>query len=132
LPEHKPVFAQCGKILVIVALVFSTGLHWAALQTVAWTTMIAANLTIESLSEAVSDTFDGEHPCPLCKVITAGKKSEKKSDAQNLKLKLEFPPAAEKFVLVAPKTFRHFKAVNFSADSVAVQPVPPPPRVFFV
>jgi hypothetical protein len=96
------VFARCGKILVILALVFSTGLHWAALQTVAWTTMFAANLTTSSFSEAVSDTFDGDHPCPMCKAIESGKKSEKQSDQFTLKLKLEFPPVVETFILIAP------------------------------
>ena len=49
-----------GKILVIAALVLMTGAHWAALQTVAWTTMLANNLRTQSLTQAVSDTFDGE------------------------------------------------------------------------
>jgi hypothetical protein len=31
--------------LVVLALVLATGLHWAALQTVAWGTMLAANLS---------------------------------------------------------------------------------------
>ena len=38
------MFARLAKILVVVMLVVSTGLHWAALQTVAWTTMLANNL----------------------------------------------------------------------------------------
>jgi hypothetical protein len=126
------VFARLGKCLVVVALVLSTGLHWAALQTVAWTTMIAANLSCESFSTAVSQTFDGEHPCPLCKAIAAAKKSEKKNDALVLKLKIEFPPLAEKFVLVAPRMFEVFQADRFSADSFFAKPPLPPPRSFSV
>jgi hypothetical protein len=122
------VFARFGKILIVLALVLSTGLHWAALQTVAWTTMLAANMTTSSLSEAVSDTFDGDHPCPLCKAITVGKKSEKQSDQTPLKLKLEFPPVAEKFVLIAPKAFEPFTAETLTADFFSSQPPLPPPR----
>ena len=103
------MFARCGKFLVVLALVLTTGLHWAALQTVAWGTMLAANLTTENFSSAVSQTFDGDHPCPLCKAISAGKKSEKKSEALTLKLKLEFPPLAEAFALVAPKRIAQVK-----------------------
>jgi hypothetical protein len=124
------MLVRCGKILVILALVFSTGLHWAALQTVAWTTMLAANLSTQSFFEAVSQTFDGEHPCPLCKAISAGKKSEKKSEALTIKLKLEFPPAAEKFVLVAPKMFAPFTLETISAASISSPPPLPPPRSF--
>jgi len=80
---------------VVAALVLTTGAHWAALQTVAWTTMLAANLSSQqSLAEAVSETFDGKHPCPLCKAITAAKKSEKKSELVSPTLKMEFPLVA--------------------------------------
>ncbi len=126
------MFARCGKIFAITALVFSTGLHWAALQTVAWTTMLAANLGNESFSEAVAQTFDGEHPCPLCKVIAVGKKSENKSATAALKLKLEFPPIAEKTILIAPKFVPAFSPSTFSADLFFARPPVPPPRGFFV
>jgi hypothetical protein len=74
------VFVRGKKFLVVLALVLSTGLHWAALQTVAWTTMLADNLRQQSLTQAVSQTFDGQHPCCLCKAIAAGKQSEKKTE----------------------------------------------------
>lgn len=35
-----------------------------------------------SLKEGLRKTFDGQHPCQLCKLITEGKKSEKKQQAQ--------------------------------------------------
>lgn len=126
------MLARSGKILVIFALVFSTGLHWAALQTVAWTTMLAANLTTSSFAEAVSDTFDGEHPCSMCKAIESGKKSEKQSETVALKLKLEFPPIAEKFILVAPSPLSAECVSSLSADSLSSKPPLPPPRRFFV
>jgi hypothetical protein len=125
------VFARFGKCLVVIALVLSTGLHWAALQTVAWTTMLAANLASQqSLTEAVSQTFDGEHPCPLCKAIAAGKKSEKKSEAIAPVLKMEFPPVADRLVLIAPKPVLVFPAIDDFADSVGSKPPVPPPRSF--
>jgi hypothetical protein len=118
--------------LVVLALVLATGLHWAALQTVAWGTMLAANLSNQqSLTEAVSQTFDGEHPCPLCRAIKAGKKSEQKSEALTLKLKLEFPPVAGSFVLVTPTRFTFVPTEIFSADSLLSKPLLPPPRSFF-
>jgi hypothetical protein len=125
------VFARFGKCLVVIALVLATGAHWAALQTIAWTTMLAANLASQqSLTEAVTQTFDGDHPCPLCKAIAAGKKSEKKSEAIAPVLKMEFPPVAERFVLIAPKLFPVFSPANTFADSVSSKPPVPPPRSF--
>ena len=95
--------------------------------------MLAANLVNQqSLTEAVSQTFDGEHPCPLCKAIAAGKKSEKKSEALTLKLKIEYPPVADKFVLVAPRMFKTFQADNLFAVCLTGKPPLPPPRNFSV
>jgi hypothetical protein len=127
------VFAHLERCLVVFALILSTGLHWAALQTVAWTTMLAANLSSQqSLTEAMSETFDGEHLCPLCKAIAAAKKAEKKNDALALKLKIEFPPLAETFALVAPKLPKTFQIDELSADCLFAKPPLPPPRRLFV
>lgn len=125
------MFTRGGKILVVIALVVMTGAHWAALQTVAWTTMLANNLRTQSVAEAVSETFDGEHPCPLCKAVAAVKKSEKKSEAVTPVLKIEFPPAPEKFPFIAPAPISAFSLIKFSADSFFSKPPLPPPRSFF-
>ena len=122
------VFARSRKFLVVAALVLTTGAHWAALQTVAWTTMLANNLRTQSVSEAVSQTFDGEHPCPLCNAIATGKKSEKKSETVSPTMKMEFPPVADKFILISPKSFFNFKREELSADSSCSRPPVPPPR----
>jgi hypothetical protein len=126
------VFVRGKKFLVVLALVLSTGLHWAALQTVAWTTMLADNLRQHSLTEAVSQTFDGQHPCCLCKAIAAGKQSEKKTVLSFHSLKLECPPFNENFVLIAPAQFRSLPLENSSAKSLPQKPLFQPPRGFFV
>ena len=126
------VFARSRKYLVVAALVLTTGAHWAALQTVAWTTMLANNLRTQSVSEAVSQTFDGEHPCPLCNAIATGKKSEKKSEGVAPTMKMEFPPVADKFVLISPKSFLTFTLLELSVDSSCSRPPVPPPRNSFV
>lgn len=116
---------------MVVLLVLTTGLHWTALQTVAWATMLAANLRTHSMTEAVSDTFDGRHLCPICKAIAAGRKSEKKSTATAPLLKMEFPLAAEGFSLIAPKPATAFsRAEIFAAAGFAKPPLPPPRGCF--
>ena len=122
------MFARCGKSLVVAALILATGAHWAALQTVAWTTMLANNLRTQTVSEAMANTFDGRHLCPLCKAIAAAKKSGKKSEAVSPALKMEFPPVAEKFILLSPKPFSAFSLAEFSAVSSFLKPPLPPPR----
>ena len=38
-----------------------------------------------SLSEAVTKTFDGQHPCALCKFVQDGRAEEKEQEQQQLK-----------------------------------------------
>ena len=122
------VFARCRKILVVLALVLTTGAHWAALQTVAWTTMLAANISQESFTAAVCQTFDGEHPCALCQAISTGKKAEQKTAFTAATLKLEFPPLAKSFILISPAPVRFFSPAKISAASFLPLPSVPPPR----
>lgn len=126
------MFLRCGKCLVIAALVLMTGAHWAALQTVAWTTMLANNLRTHSMTEAMADTFDGRHPCCLCKAIAAAKKSGQKSEAVSPALKMEFPPAVGKAILFPPSQFELLPLQNTFANSVFSKPPLPPPRSLFV
>jgi hypothetical protein len=124
------VFVRLGHVLMLVALLAASGAHWAALQSVAWTTMLAKNLQSASVSAALEKTFDGRHPCPLCKAIAAGKSAEKKTDFTLELKKLEYPPAPEGFVLVAPAQFQLLPQVNFSAPALTHEPPVPPPRSF--
>jgi len=117
---------------VVLALVVMTGAHWAALQTVAWTTMLANNLCTQSVSKAVAQTFDGEHLCPLCKVIAAAKKSEKKNDASAPTLKQEFPPLAAALILDPPSQFTEMSGMDFFTEPLTIKPPVPPPRSFSV
>lgn len=118
--------------MVIAALVATTGAHWMLLQSVAWTTMLADNLHSASLHVALVKTFDGKHPCCLCKAIAAGKQSEQKKEFTTQLQKLEFPPVKENFVLIAPSQFQLVPQTNTFAEALAQKPPTPPPRGFFV
>jgi hypothetical protein len=126
------VFVRIGKFSLVLALVATLGAHWALLQTVAWTTMLADNLCTHSAKEAVTETFDGNHPCDLCKAIAAGKQSEKKTEFSLQSRKLEFLPANENFVLIAPSQFQLLPQENSFAKSLSQKPLLQPPRGFFV
>ncbi|MFM2295875.1 MAG: hypothetical protein RLZZ350_2288 [Verrucomicrobiota bacterium] len=118
-----------AKFLLVCALMISIGGHWLVLQSVAWTTMLAANLANHaSVRAAVSETFDGEHPCPLCKVVRAGKQAEQKSELPSPTLKqVEFVHDAPRFVFVSPSQFtRVISSVEFLVSFSFAPPVPPP------
>jgi hypothetical protein len=125
------VFVRIGKIFVVVTLVTMLGAHWAVLQTVAWTTMLTDNLQCASFHDAITKTFDGRHPCCLCKAIAAGKKSEQKTELSFPTQKMEFPPHKDNFVLIAPAQFQFLPLEDFFANALAQQPLRQPPRGFF-
>jgi hypothetical protein len=125
------VLVRLGKCFVVVSLVATLGAHWALLQTVAWTAMLADNLRAHSLSESVTRTFDGKYPCPICKAIAAGKKSQKKSETTLQTQKLEFPPAKENPVFIPPSNIQLLPQAVFFAGTLTQKPLLPPPRGFF-
>jgi hypothetical protein len=57
------VLTRLSKLVLALALAGSIGLHWAFLQAVAWTGMVASYACILPISEALQKTFDGKHPC---------------------------------------------------------------------
>jgi hypothetical protein len=117
-----------AKFVLVLALACSVGLHWAFFQSVAWTSMLADNLRHDSLAQAVTHTFDGQHLCRLCKAIADGKKSEKKNDFAPYFETLEFPPAAEDFVLTIPARFALPSRADTFAETLSQTPPTPPPR----
>jgi hypothetical protein len=122
------VLIRIGHGLLIVALLAATGGHWALLQTVAWSNMLASNLRTDSFSEAVAKTFDGRHPCKMCQAISAGKKSEKKTEFPSPGKRLEFICERGAFVFAAPSEDRLVTEVRSRERQLPHRPPVPPPR----
>lgn len=81
------------RIAIVLLLVLNLGLHWAFLQTVAWTGMLVSYAQQGTFAEAVSKTFDGEHPCTMCKVIQQGRAAERQQEQQAAKTGLKLEPS---------------------------------------
>jgi hypothetical protein len=82
-----------------------------------------------SFPEAVKKTFDGEHPCDLCKAVQTGQSREKKQDFVASALKWDAvlsaivtlrPPAAEPW---------HYSRARSALNARVNAPPTPPPRV---
>lgn len=120
------------NFLLIATLLAVTGGQWALLQSAAWAGMLVHNLRTQTLSTAVAQTFDGQHPCPLCKAIERGKKSEKKSEFESPITRLEFPPID---VCCGPKAEEPAGEmavpVDEFAESLSAPPLLRPPRATF-
>ncbi len=119
-------------MVIALALASSIGLHWTVLQVVAWAGMIVGYSQEAPLGEAVVKTFDGQHPCKLCKEIAKGKQSEKKPEFKSELSKLEFRYVPSAFIFRAPSSFREVRVGNDRADLLTHAPPVPPPRGFLV
>ena len=124
------VLQKFGQLLMIVAVLSATGTHWLALQSVAWSTMLAENLQTASWQRAVQKTFDGKHPCCLCKAIAKDKQSEKKSDVQVEFKKLDYSYSTFEFVFCPPSHFYEVRNGKDRAVSLTQPPSLPPPKEF--
>jgi hypothetical protein len=122
------VFRCVGQIATIVALCCAIELHWVALQSVAWATMIVDYSKRAPLCQAITQTFDGAHPCSLCHAVNAGKNSEKKSDLQSPAPKIDMICVSRTAVLLRPFVPFEYAARDFSFDQVGRSPPAPPPR----
>jgi hypothetical protein len=67
--QFSDLWRDVSRRILVGALVLSIAAPWALLQTAAWMTM-AVNYSVAegSLVEGLSKTFDGDHPCELCRV----------------------------------------------------------------
>jgi hypothetical protein len=124
---------RTARTLLIAALVLSIGLHWVVLQSAAWAGMIVAYSIQEgSLLTGMSQTFDNEHPCPLCRAIKDGKQSEKKDTKQaDQKKKIDFTLLAASSIRLSPPAPRLTWArndVDESGSQFSHRPPSPPPR----
>jgi hypothetical protein len=128
LTDNHFVFARVAHLLLIVALLSATGTHWMMLQTVAWATMLADNARTSPLPTALAKTFDGKHPCALCKQIAQGKQAEHKSDFPTELKKLEFLHAPVVLALWSSSQFYSLPEQTFPVSLLAEMPPVPPPR----
>ena len=83
------VLPKASKFILVLALCLTLGLHWAVLQTAAWTGMMINYSRDASLQVALAKTFDGNHPCKVCTLVAEGKKAEKSSELKTPAIKIE-------------------------------------------
>ena len=120
------------RLMAALLLSCSLGLHWAMLQSVAWTVMVVERTQSSGLSVALQTTFDGKHPCPLCQVVAAGKKQEKKAEAVLGGLKLEMPVPVPSAFRLPRLNLCHLPApAPLPFPGRTESPLLPPPRASF-
>jgi hypothetical protein len=116
--------------MLVGMLMVSIGMHWALLQSIAWASMLARySQQGYSVSTALAQTFDGKHPCKICRVTESGRKAQssaekivpiQKQDLFSQRIEVSWSPV---FVAVVPKL-----PAPAAWTSVQFKPPFPPPR----
>jgi hypothetical protein len=123
------VLRQIGRIAIIGALCCAIGLHWVALQSFAWTSMLIEYSKRAPLCQAIAQTFDGAHPCSLCHIVATGKASEKKTEKQSPVPKIDIICITRVIQLISPVALFDYTLRDFSVSEIEQSPPVPPPRV---
>ena len=122
------MYRRLQNSFVAVLLIVAVGGHWTFLQGVAWTGMMIRFSQTDTVAEAISKTFDGNHPCGLCKAVSHGKKSEQKNQLVKPELKMTFLCSMPSQGMVWAPT--EYCTVRFGDEPNALlfesPPIPPP------
>ncbi len=70
------MFRKTASILAFVAVFQIMGGHWVVLQSYAWAKMAVEYSKTAGFLKGVEKTFDGEHPCDMCKHVQKGTQKE--------------------------------------------------------
>lgn len=123
-----------GYVLSLMAVMATLGGHWIALQTVAWTCMIVDLSKTETLTSAITKTFDASHPCKLCLAIRDGRQQEQREDKKplwsNFEDGLTFILESRSPSLPPPSSIAHLSVpvTQFLHTDWIQAPPSPPPR----
>ena len=124
------MFTRLARLIVFFAAVQILGGHWLALQSVAWVGMLANYARGETLVAAIEKTFDGEHPCGLCKVVKSGRENEQKQQVVKNIVKLDAVLGAMmRMPLPQGAEWKYFASVPDMAARSLSPPTPPPQAV---
>lgn len=119
------------RLLLVSALMISIGAQWVVLQSAAWIGMaVSYSIETRSVSEGLSKTFDGEHPCKLCCMVEKGTDAEKKeTKKEESKQKVELFASSDVLLqLPLPECSDLLPAENQWATARANEPIDQPPR----
>ena len=118
-----------GPVLSIAALLNICGGQWLVLQSVAWTGMLIKYSQQDGLVEAVGETFDGDHPCNICKRIQQEKDVDPEQDVPVEKQwDIKFLTSPRARILYPPTSFDLQLVISQTALTWADPPPIPPPR----
>ena len=120
------------RMSVVFCLCVSIGLSMEVqlfvLQSVAWARMIVSFSKSAPLEKALAMTFDGEHPCKLCKAIAKAKGSKNQKELQTGVSKIDLFCKVTAALLFPPNEPLRWGILSFEYPAFSEKPTAPPPK----
>ena len=69
------LFQRTGYAAAFLGLLAMANAHWAMFQVIAWGNMLVTYSSRSGIETGIRETFDGQHPCSMCKAIQRDKAS---------------------------------------------------------
>ena len=121
---------------MVVLLILSLGVGTIVIQVLGWATMLPAQLAkTGSVSQAVENTFDGDHACAMCEIAAAKREAEQQpseAPTQRDKTKEKQPciALAIKGIKISPMPKLAYPTVSddLALSSYGHHPDTPPPQ----
>ncbi len=123
---------QAFRVAALCLGCLAAGIHWDALQVIAWTSMLRDNARTLAPAAAIARTFSPEGRCTLCHAIEEGRREQRQASPLASGL-IDKPPliAPGASVAVVPVPARCGPLPGIESRSSARRDAPPlpPPRV---
>ncbi len=117
------------RIIAATLLALFLGVHWFALQSVGWASMLVSRTQTAGWQEAVRTTFDGDHPCEVCRLVSAGRKAEKQPVVEFKVTKIEAGVPSSQVEIPEPPVDSAIPIAVIALPPLrGTAPPPPPPR----
>lgn len=90
--------------------------------------MIISYSQCDSLASAIKKTFDGEHPCKMCKIIKKGRKAEQEKTATvKVEMKSELFLQTQSLMVYPPQFLRDNARISSDGSPRLDPPLLRPP-----
>lgn len=127
----QPSFPLTSRVAALLAALLMSLGPLGLLQAVAWTGMALDYGSRYGVAAGLERTFDGKHPCPLCKEIAKARQSDKESKSAVTITPVNFSCVVacgtkEPFAFPPRQEITYFVGPNFFAVRTERPPLPPP------
>lgn len=128
------VLRKTASFFALIAAFQIMGGHWIVLQSYAWVKMAVEYSETVGFSKGLEKTFDGEHPCEMCRHVQKESQKEKEDPANVDLIKLlqhaEILPVSFESLVFVSISFRDcYPSTLFSFFTRTDAPLTPPPLV---